>query len=90
MYAHITASGPTQILTGHIRKVRVQVNAALTGSLTLSDETATASTPVVAIVTNPTVGSTYEYWNMKNGITVTPSNACDITISATSGTGANQ
>lgn len=85
IYANLTATGPVaadQVYSGPARKVIVQVNAALTGTIKVSDETATASTPLVATITNPTVGSVYEYWGFKNGVTVVPSATCDITVSA--------
>lgn len=84
IYAHLTATGPIagdQVWTGPARKAVVQVNAALTGTLTVSDETATASTPVVAVITNPTVGTRYEYYGFQKGVTVVPSATCDVTVS---------
>lgn len=81
MYKHLTAGSAANITAGRARKAMIQVNAALTGSITVSDETGTAGTPVVAIITNPTVGSQYEYWDFNNGVTVTPSTTCDITVS---------
>lgn len=91
-YAHITASGSTggQISQGHARKVLLQFNAALTGAVTVSDETATAGTPLIATITNPTVGSQYEYWDIKNGLTVMSNVIPDITVSVSSGMGGNQ
>ncbi len=90
MYAHITASGATggQIQQGRIATAIITVNAALTGTLTVSDETSTAGTPLVATITNPTVGTMYEYWDLKNGLTVQSSvNAVDVTVSTYSGRG---
>ncbi len=86
-YSHQIATGPFQIAKDRISKVLITVNAAMTGSITVSDETATAGTPVVAVITNPTVGSTYEYWDMKNGLCVNPSTTCDITINTSSSFG---
>lgn len=83
-YHHITSSGAVNQENGRISKVIVSVNAALTGTITLSDETGTAGTPAVAIITNPTVGTYYEYWDMKSGLTVNPSATCDITVSTSS------
>lgn len=85
IYAHFTATGPdttSNVYSGPVRKAVVQVNAALTGTITVSDETATASTPVVAVITNPTVGTRYEYYGLTKGLTVVPSTTCDITVSA--------
>jgi hypothetical protein len=89
-YFHHTATGPFQDSTGHARKVLVQINSALTGNIVLSDETATAGTPIIATITNPTVGLQFEYWDLKNGLTVNPSTTCDITVSVSSGMGSNQ
>lgn len=87
MYTHITAGSATNLTTGRISKVKITVNAALTGTITVSDETSTGGTPVVGIITNPTVGSQYEYWDLKNGLTVTPSTTCEITVNASSSYG---
>lgn len=91
-YAHLTASGATggQISQGHARKVLIQVNTALTGIITVSDETGTAGTPIIATITNPTVGTQYEYWDIKNGLTVQANANPDITVSVSSGMGSNQ
>lgn len=91
-YAHITASGSTgsNVSQGHARKVLIQVNAALTGVITVSDETGTAGTPVIGVITNPTVGTQYEYWDIKNGVTVQSTIAPDLTVSVSSGMGGNQ
>jgi hypothetical protein len=90
MYANVTASGPANISKGASRKVIITVNKTLSGSIVVSDETATAGTPLVATVTNPTVGTQYEYWDMKNGVSVNPSVATDVTVSVSSGMGGNQ
>ena len=92
MYAHITASGATgaQVSQGHARKAIVQFNAALTGAVTVSDETSTAGTPLIATITNATVGSRYEYWDIKNGLTVMLPVTGDVTVSVSSGMGGNQ
>ncbi len=85
IYAHHTATGPdatSHVYTGAVREAIIQVNAALTGTITISDETATASTPVVAVITNPTVGTRYVYRGLTKGLTVVPSTTCDITTSA--------
>ncbi len=58
--------------------ILVQVNAALTGTLTCS--AATGGT--FAVITNPTVGTSYRYGGLRGGgaITVTPSTTCDATV----------
>lgn len=90
MYSHITAAAALNVSQGRSRKVLVTVNGTLAGTITVSDETGTTGLPVVAIITNPTVGSSYEYWDIANGVTITPSNTCDITVGVSSGMGGNQ
>lgn len=58
------------------RGILVQVNAALTGTLTVKDGTTT-----VGVITNPTVGSQYRYYGFVGLPTVTPSTTCDATVS---------
>ncbi len=87
-YKHLTASGAVNLATNAISKVKITVNAALTGTITTSDETGTSGSPVVGIVTNPTVGSVFEYWDFKNGVTVNPSATCDITVNISTSYGA--
>jgi hypothetical protein len=91
-YSHITASGATggNVAQGHVRKVIIQYNNTVAGVTTVSDETGTAGTPLVATITNPTLGQKYEYWDMKNGLTVTSTVAVDMTVSTSSGQGGNQ
>lgn len=80
-YAYITTNAETQVATGRVLKAVVQVNAALTGSIKVIDNTA-GSTANVATITNPTVGSRYEYYFLENGLRIVASGACDITVSA--------
>lgn len=84
MYKHVTTGSAANIAQGRISKAIITVNAALTGTITVSDETSTAGTPVVAVISNPTVGSKFEYWDFQTGLTVTPSTTCDITVNASS------
>lgn len=78
-YAHITDTTATVVDSGQIRKALIQVNAALTGTITVYDAIGSATSPVVAIITNPTVGSQYEYNTLATGFKVVASGACDIT-----------
>lgn len=87
-YRHLTAAAAVNIATGRISKVLLTNNIALTGTITISDETGTAGTPVVAIITNPAVGNQYEYWDFQTGVTITPSATCDITVNTASSYGA--
>lgn len=82
-YTYITTGATTQIKTGRVYKLKIQVNAALTGTITVIDGT-TGTTGNVAIITNPTVGSSYEYWDLQNGARVVTSTTCDVTVNAES------
>lgn len=77
--AYIVDSTATQVVTGGARKVLITVNAALTGSIKVIDNT-TGTTANVATITNPTVGSQYEYWDFTSGVRIIASGACDITV----------
>lgn len=79
-YAYIVDNTATQVDSDRISKAIIQVNEALTGSIKVIDGTS-GTTANVATITNPTVGSKYEYWNFKTGVRVIASGACDITVS---------
>lgn len=85
-YSLITDDTATQVLSGRCPKVVVQVNAALTGTIKVIDNT-TGTTANVATITNPTVGSSYEYWDFQTGVRIIASGACNITVSAETGRG---
>lgn len=55
--------------------IRINVNAALTGTITVNDG-ATA----MAVITNPTVGLSEEFWGFNGVPTVVTSTTCDVTI----------
>lgn len=76
---YITTATSTQCYTGLSRKVKVQVNTTLAGTITVVDGT-TGSAANVAIITNPTVGSVYEYWDFTAGVRIVTSAPCDITV----------
>jgi hypothetical protein len=78
---YIVDATETQVATGRTGKVIVQVNAALTGTIKVIDGT-TGNTANVATITNPTVGSVYEYWDFTSGVRIVASGACDITVCA--------
>lgn len=81
MYKNITASGAALIKAGRARKVRIQVNKALTGNIVLADSNSSGTvTPVVATITDPTVGGVYEYWDLQTGVVINPSATTDITV----------
>lgn len=84
--AYITDSTETQVDSGRVNKAIVQVNAALTGTIKVIDDT-TGTTANVATITNPTVGSVYEYWDFQTGVRIVASGACNITVSTDSSYG---
>lgn len=77
MAKNITASGSVDI-ADNLDGVAIQVNAALTGTITVQ-----AGGTAVAIITNPTVGSFFRYGGLRGQgkVTVNPSATCDITVS---------
>lgn len=79
-YSYITTGTTTQVYTGKVKKILIQVNTALTGTITVVDGTS-GTTGNVAIITNPTVGTKYEYWGIENGVRIVTSTTCDITVS---------
>lgn len=79
-YSYIVDNTATQVCS-KAQKVVIQVNAALTGSIKVIDNT-TGTTANVATITNPTVGSRYEYYGFDTGVRIIASGACDITVSA--------
>lgn len=56
--------------------IRVTVNAALTGTITVTDTGAT-----IAVITNPAVGGSFIYFGFKGAAAVNPSTTCDVTVS---------
>ena len=84
--SYIVDGTATQVLTGSCPTVVVQVNAALTGSIKVIDNT-TGSTANVATITNPTVGSMYIYHDLLTGVRIIASGACDISVSASASQG---
>lgn len=88
-YFYITAAAAVNLQKDRVRKVLITVNASVTGTITISDETGTTGTPVVGIITNPTVGTNYEYWDFKTGVTITPSAISNLTVNVDSSYGAH-
>lgn len=85
---YITGATTTQCKTGRVKKALIQVNTALTGTITVIDGVS-GSSANVAIITNPTVGSFYEYWDFEQGLRIVTSATCDITVSHTGQTGSH-
>lgn len=84
--SYITTATTTQVRTGRANKVLIQNNAALTGTITVIDGTA-GTTANVAIITNPGVGNTFEYWAFDDGVRIVTSASCDITVSTSNANG---
>lgn len=83
MIRYITASGEATLPVTGLRKMIIMVNAALTGTITVTHAAGTT----IAVITNPTVGTMYEYWDLVGAITVNPSATCNITVSGDGGRG---
>jgi hypothetical protein len=79
--SYIVDSTATQVVSGACRKVLITVNAALTGNIKVIDGIS-GSTANVGTITNPTVGSRFEYWDFTSGVRIIASTTCDITVSA--------
>lgn len=85
MATNIT-TGTATTIASNANAILITVNAALTGTIVVaaggSSQYATPSS-TIATITNPVVGSTFPYGGLaqKGAITVTPSGACDITVS---------
>lgn len=71
-------TGATTPIGSAVDGLLVQVNSALTGTITLKAGTAT-----FAVITNPTVGTQYRYNGLRGqgAITAVTSTTCDVTIS---------
>lgn len=80
LYSYITTGTTTQVYTGLAKKIIIQVNAALTGSIKVIDDT-TGTTANVATITNPAVGNLFIYWGFQTGVRIVTSTTCDITVS---------
>lgn len=83
MAQNITGSGATSI--GLARAVLIQVNAALTGTITVTTAGSTTygtSSATIGTITNPTVGSQFRYGGLQNqgAVSINPSTSCDISI----------
>lgn len=75
---YITASG-AQTIVDKADGILIQNNAALTGTITVTDAGTT-----VAIITDPAVGSLFMYRGFNGAIAVNPSTTCNITVSVLS------
>lgn len=85
--SYITTATTTQVADSPAKKVVIQVNAALTGTITVIDGT-TGTTANVAVITNPGVGARFEYFDFTTGVRIVTSASCDVTVSTYAGFGA--
>lgn len=76
MAIHITASGATTVSTSGPRGILVQVNAPLTGTITIADTLGT-----VAVLASVVPVGQYNYYGLNGTVTVNPSATCDISVS---------
>lgn len=84
MNKHITAAANATV-ADKPRRLRIVNNAALTGTLTVTDVVAAtpssaAVTDTIAVITNPGVGDTFNYGQFRGVAKVEPSTTCDITV----------
>lgn len=87
MAKNITTGVATDIAS-QADAILIQVNAALTGTITVAVAGSTQyGTPAstIATITNPTVGNVFRYGGLRTEgkVTVTPSTTCDITVTVT-------
>lgn len=80
LHSHIIAGSAVNVYAAPVKAISIQINAALTGTITISDEVGTTGSPVVGIITNPTVGLYFKYIAFRYGVCITPSTTCDITV----------
>lgn len=73
---HITAATTTTISTTGPRGVRINVNTALTGTITVADGTGT-----LAVITNPGVQSSWVGYGFQGTVTVVTNATCDLSVS---------
>jgi hypothetical protein len=71
---YITTTAPATIDAAN--GLLVQVNAALTGTITITDGGTTK-----AIITNPGVGNLFRYYGFTSSVVVTASTSCNVTVS---------
>lgn len=69
-------TGATTTIADAANGILIQVNAALTGTITVIDGGVTKG-----IITNPTVGQQYRYYGFTGRAQLTTSTTCDITVS---------
>jgi hypothetical protein len=73
--ANIHATTTATVTLTSAPSFRITVNGTLAGTITVTD-----STGVLAVITNPTVGSFFDYSHAVGNVTIVPSATCDITV----------
>ncbi len=69
-------TGATTPIAAAATGILIQVNASLTGTITVTDGGVTK-----AIITNPTVGLSFRYYGFTGAAAIVTSTTCDITVS---------
>lgn len=79
MAKNITTSDATTVVAG-ANSIRITVNAALTGTITVA-----AGSTTVATITDPGVGAEFNYGGLagQGAVVITASTTCNITVSVT-------
>lgn len=73
----------TYVIAPQAYGILIQVNGALTGTLTVAD-----GRGIQAVITNPTGGSFYRYYGLQGPVSVANSAIADVTVSTLSHQGA--
>lgn len=84
MAKNLTASGAA-VIASNANAILIQVNAALTGTITVTVGGSTqygTSSATIATITNPAVGNVFRYGGLiqQGAVSVNPSATCDITV----------
>ena len=69
-------TGTTTTVADQANGILIQVNTALTGTITVKDGGVTKG-----IITNPTVGLQFRYYGFTGAVSLVTSTTCDITVS---------
>lgn len=82
-YKNLTGAA-TFTVTNRVNTVLIQVNNALTGTITITapakDVNGVTTTNPVAVISNPLAGQSFRYWDMPFGFTVVTSATGDTTV----------
>lgn len=80
-YTHISTATTTQAFTGNGRLIRVVLNEATSGAVTIYDETGSGNSTVVAIIASSTAAQFLDYGvKLTTGLKVITAGADDITL----------